>query len=113
MRDTDSVLAQYRQNGALDTAVSSVTQTPGISQGAELLYLKAFAQQSCFDEELCRDHLRALWTAFCLHHEHLVDTSSYDACLLKLWNEISETGDGTSEWDSFESFGNFMCKYLV
>lgn len=113
MESTESILAQYRQTSDLDAAVTSGDQNPGISSYAEYLYLKAFARQSFFDEEICRDHLRILWTAFCLHHELLVDTSSYDTLLQKLWDVLSEIGDGTSEWDGFDGFDNFMCKYLV
>jgi hypothetical protein len=54
-----------------------------------------------------------LWTAFCLHHELLIDTASYDHYLLELWNEMCEFGDGKSEWDEFDDFDRFMGRYLA
>lgn len=113
MANAESALTKYKQNGDLDVAVTGNNQSPGISQWAEYLYLKAFARQSFFDEEICRDHLRMLWTAFCLHHELLIDTASYDHYLLELWNEMCEFGDGKSEWDEFDDFDRFMGRYLA
>ena len=49
-----------------------------VSREAEMEYLKEFARQGCFDEELSRDQLRCLWTAYCLHHGLDADTSGYD-----------------------------------
>ena len=65
---------------------------------AEFDFLSDFVAENCFDVEVCRDQLRVLWTAFCLHHGLIVDTHNYDLHLLKLWQEIQKTGDGTSEW---------------
>ena len=80
---------------------------------AELQFLQNYVTGSCFDEEISRDHLRMLWTAYCLHHNLDVDTAGYDNDLLVLWMALSETGDGTSEWEDYNEFGNFMCRYLV
>lgn len=79
----------------------------------ELAFLCDFIRESCFDEEICRDQLRALWTAFCIHRDYNVDTHAYDTTLLELWAVLRETGDGTSDWSDFDSFDNFMCAYLV
>lgn len=84
-----------------------------IDREAEFEYLMGYTTQSCFDEEICRDHLRILWTAYCLHHNLDVDTADYDNDLLKLWNSLEETGDGTSEWENYDGLDLFMCKYLV
>lgn len=84
-----------------------------IDREAEFDYLLGYVAQSCFDEEICRDRLRMLWTAYCLHQNLDVDTAGYDNDLLKLWNGLEETGDGTSEWGSYNEFDCFMCKYLV
>lgn len=80
---------------------------------AEFEFLIAFVTESCFDEEICRDHLRMLWTAFCLHHGLDADTNVYDCYLSELWKRLQDTGDGTSEWEDFNGFDSFMCKYLV
>lgn len=84
-----------------------------IDIAAEFGFLTGYAVESCFDEETCRNHLRMLWTAFCLHHGLDADTHAYDCYLSELWNWLQETGDGTSEWVDFNGFENFMCKYLV
>ena len=41
---------------------------------AEFDFLSDFVAENCFDVEVCRDQLRVLWTAFCLHHGLIVDT---------------------------------------
>lgn len=79
----------------------------------ELVFLKSFAEESCFDEEICRDQLRMLWTAFCLHSNYDVDTYGYDLTLHELWEVLQEAGDGTSDWSDYDGFDKFMCAYLV
>lgn len=64
-----------------------------IDIAAEFGFLTGYAVESCFDEEICRDHLRMLWTAFCLYHG------------------LEPTP--TTEWADFNGFENFMCKHLV
>lgn len=80
---------------------------------SEFNYLRQYIAESCFDEEICRDLLRMLWTAYCLHHGLDVDTSGYDNDLLELWSELEKTGDGTADWSNYDDFDNFMCAYLV
>lgn len=84
-----------------------------ISREAEMKYLKEFVRQSCFDEEVSRDQLRCLWTAYCLHHGLDADTSVYDNDLRELWNTTAEDESETADWSDYNSFDNFMCKYLV
>ena len=84
-----------------------------VSREAEMEYLKEFARQSCFDEELSRDQLRCLWTAYCFHHGLDVDTSGYDNDLLGLWSATAEEEPETADWSDYGSFENFMCRYLV
>lgn len=64
------------------------------------------------DDETCRDQLRALWTAHCLHYSLDVDTSGYDNDLLSLWNKIQETGAGADAWEGYDAFDLFMSEYL-
>lgn len=84
-----------------------------VSREAEMEYLKEFVRQSCFDEELSRDQLRCLWTAYCLHHGLDADTSGYDYDLMDLWNATAENEPETADWSDYDNFDNFMCKYLV
>ncbi len=84
-----------------------------VSRETEMKYLKEFVRQGCFDEELCRDQLRCLWTAYCLHHRLDADTSEYDNDLMELWNTTAEDEPETADWGDFDSFDNFMCRYLV
>ena len=84
-----------------------------VSREAEMEYLKEFARQGCFDEELGRDQLRCLWTAYCLHHGLDADTSGYDNDLLELWDATAEDEDETADWSDHDSFEDFMCRYLV
>ena len=79
---------------------------------SELAYLTEYVRESCFDEEISRDRLRMLWTAYCMHHG--IDTGSvrYDSIIFKLWGVMQETGDGTSEWSDVGEFARFMIAYL-
>lgn len=113
MLDSSKVKELLQQDGYFDAVTLIETLEGGISRKAEYLYLKAYVEQSCFDEDICRDRLRMLWTAYCLHHELFVDTSEYDRDLTELWSKMSEIGDGTSDWNSYSSFDFFMCRYLV
>ena len=84
-----------------------------MNKTAEFDFLSDFVAENCLDVEVCRDQLRVLWTAFCLHHGLIVDTHNFDLHLLKLWERLQETGDGTSEWANLDEFENFMCAYMV
>lgn len=84
-----------------------------VSREAEMEYLKEFARQGCFDEELGRDQLRCLWTAYCFHQRLDVDTSGYDSGLLDLWDTMAEEEAEKAGWSDYDSFDNFMCRYLV
>lgn len=78
-----------------------------------LEYIKDFAQEAFFENEVCRDQLRSLWTAYCLHNNLAVDTSTYDSDLWELFGVVSLAEEETAEWSDFDSFDNFMCAYLV
>lgn len=84
-----------------------------MERNAELKFMVSFATQSCFDEDICRDLFRMLWTAYCLHYNLDVDTASYDSDLRELWEAVAADEEGTSDWSDFDSFGSFMCRYLV
>lgn len=78
-----------------------------VSREAEMKYLKAFVRQGCFDEELSRDQFR------CLHHGLDADTSGYDNDLKELWSATAEDEAETADWSDYDSFDNFMCRFLV
>lgn len=84
-----------------------------IDRADEFAYMVQFASHNCFDDELARDQLRALWTAYCFRHDLDVDTSEYDADLAKLWDIVAEDEDDTADWSDYSSFDSFMCRYLV
>ena len=84
-----------------------------ISREAEMKYLKEFTRQNCFDGETIRDQLRCLWTAYCIHYGLDVDTLGYDNDLFALWDTLVEGEPETEGWRDYDSFDNFMCKYLV
>ena len=103
-----------RHMGIMDDAADAIEDLQThISRVAEFDFMLSYVQESCFDEEICRDWLRMLWTVYCLHHGLEVDTSDYDNDLLELWNKLTETSDETSDWSDFSSFDHFMCTYLV
>lgn len=83
------------------------------TKSRELEYMKKFAQESYFDDELSRDQLRSLWTAYCLHNDLIVDTYTYDNDIMELWSVVSLGEEDTAEWSDFDSFDNFMCAHLV
>ena len=80
---------------------------------AEFKCMAYFAMQSCFDEDICRDLFRILWTAYCLHHNLDVDTASYDSDLREMWEAVAADEEDTADWSDFDSFGSFMYRYLV
>lgn len=80
-----------------------------VNRENEKKYMLNFIQQCSFDNELSRNQLRCLWTAYCFHHRLDVDTLGYDHDLIDLWNIIEEK----DKWIDFDIFDNFMCKYLV
>lgn len=116
MEDREGIQFQLgilRRDGYHAAARIIESQQGKVSREAEMEYLKEFAGQSCFDEELSRDQLRCLWTAYCFHHRLDVDTSGYDNDLLGLWNATAEEEPETADWSDYGSFENFMCRYLV
>lgn len=84
-----------------------------VNDDDELAYLTEYLRESCFDDEISRDRLRMLWTAYCMHSGIDVNTARYNALLLRLWEELLETGNGTSDWSDSWEFTKFMCAYLM
>lgn len=84
-----------------------------LQSDVEMDWMKRYARESSFDDEICCDRLRMLWTTYCLHYGLDVDTFRYDCNLEELWKVVAETELEATDWGDLESFGNFMCKYLV
>lgn len=109
-----------RHMGIMDEAADAIEelekeverQKDRLYSGTELEWLKHFVRESSFDDEVSRDQLRCLWTAFCLHYNFIVDTADYDANLRKLWEAVAETEEDTADWGDYESFDNYLAKYL-
>lgn len=52
-----------------------------MDRNAEFNYMLAFAVESSFENELSRDQLRCLWTAYCFHNNLDADTYPHKASL--------------------------------
>lgn len=72
-----------------------------------------FAEEAFIGEEVAAAQLRSLWTAYCLHHNLDVDTRAYDDDLRELWDSVSREEEDTPNWSNFDSFGRFMCAWVV
>lgn len=52
-----------------------------MDRNAEFNYMLAFVVESSFENELSRDQLRCLWTAYCFHNNLDADTYEYESPL--------------------------------
>ena len=112
--DSREVKKLLRIDGYMDALTLIESLENCISQKAEFEYIKAFVRESSFDDDLSRQQFRCLWTAYCFHHERIVDTESYDSELKELWNFMVNCGYPLSRWwSTFEKFDAFMCRHLV
>ena len=102
-----------RHMGLMDEAADAIEHlNNNIPILAEFEFLTGYVAESCFDEEICRDRLRMLWTAFCLHQGIDVDTRDYDELLGRLWAKMEEAEDYSGDWADAASFDIFMARYL-
>lgn len=81
MVTVEKIIAELKIGGYLDAAEYIERQFATINRTAEFGYMKAFIVEGDFSDERYRAQLRALWTAYCLHHNLDVDTTEYDADL--------------------------------
>ena len=58
------------------------------------------------------EQLRALWTAFCIHRDLLVDTNEYDVKLISIYGHLYHTSDTAKDHDDFNTFYNYMSEFL-
>ena len=112
MVTVETIIAELKVGGYLDAAEYIERQFATINRTAEFGYMKAFIIEGDFTEDACRSQLRALWTAYCLHHNLDVDTLEYDDDLLGLWSEMHKLGNANG-WSEYGEFVEFMCGLLV
>ena len=88
-----------------------------MSRNDEFQFIVSFAAGAFFDEEIFRDRLRSLWTAYCLHYGIDAGTEEYANELSRLWGTVSasevcgEESD-TADWSDYDSFHLFMRTYI-
>lgn len=81
---------------------------------AELDYIIEFARTYAddLDVKIVREQLRALWTAYCLHHRLDCDTGPYDSDISNVWFASVEPSasafDDSDDFHSFDSFDLYM-----
>lgn len=78
----------------------------------ELSWINSFASEGFFNDGTSANQLRALWTAYCLHHSLNTDTKDYDDDLRAIWQALQANGGALPYWDDYESFDNFMTNHL-
>lgn len=84
-----------------------------MDRNAEFNYILAFVVESSFENELSRDQLRCLWTAYCFHNNLDADTYEYDGDIRALWNAIAAQEPDSADWHDLDSFAYSMCMCLV
>ena len=112
MVTVEKIIAELKIGGYLDAAEYIERQFATINRTAEFGYMKVFIVEGDFSDERYRAQLRALWTAYCLHHNLDVDTTEYDADLNGLWNIMHRTGNANG-WENYSEFDDFMCELVV
>lgn len=112
MVDVQKIIAELKIGGYLDAAQYIEQQFASLNRTAEFGYMKAFIIEGDFTEDVYRTQLLALWTAYCLHQNLVVDTMGYDDDLLGLWNIMHRAGNANG-WSNYKEFDDFMSKNLV
>lgn len=101
-----------RRDGYNAAANRMESLSTSINKDAEMQYMLDFIRESedrFSDDVQTHNQFRALWTAFCFHHDLVVDTDEYDVRLITLWDNIPCKGTALI-WEDFYSF---MCELLV
>lgn len=88
------------------------TTSRRLSQSDESKFMAEFIQQSILKEELFRNQLRMLWTAYCLHQSAPVGSGTFECGLMYLWGVLQKDNSGAAGWGSYEGFEEFMSAYL-
>lgn len=76
----------------------------------------AEAEPEEWENMVCCNQLKALWTAYCIVERMDVDTGRYGNDLARLWAAVISTMEieGSSHvFADFGTFGDFMCEDLV
>lgn len=74
----------------------------------EFDYILEFIEGGDFVQFVEVKQLRALWTAFCLHHGLDHDTRTYDCYALEMWNYLQDNLTCPWQPDNFVNFRLFM-----
>lgn len=112
MVTVEKIISELKVGGYLDAAQYIERQLATINRTAEYGYMKAFIIEGDFTEDVYRNQLRALWAAYCLHQNLVVDMMDYDNDLLGLWSEMHKLGNANG-WSEYGEFVEFMCGLLV
>ena len=80
-----------------------------INKKEEYEYILTFIKEAeeSVSEPLIFNQVRALWTAFCLHHNVCVDTHDYDWRVMELAKAMGV------EYKNLNQFDNELAQYLV
>ena len=62
-----------------------------------------------FDNSVCLEQLRALWTAYCIHNRYECDTYTYDVEIKELYKKYAQQNTSLT----VEQFDEFMCEHLI
>lgn len=100
-------LEQLRIGGYREEADTMEALAKSMNLRAEYDYLMQFVKDNSFYDAHIQNQLRALWTAFCFHAIWEADTEPYDKALQEIWAVLK------SNWKDFDTFDNFMCKFLA
>ena len=84
-----------------------------MDRNAEFNYILAVEVESSFENELSRDQLRCLRTAYCFHNNLDADPYEYDGDIRALWTAIAAQEPDSAGWRDLASFAYSMCMYLV
>lgn len=68
-----------------------------------------YVKSADWNNHVCFEQLRALWTAYCIHNHYECDTYAYDTKLRELYEEYAQHDVSLTA----EQFDEYMCNYLV
>ena len=74
---------------------------------SEFQVIVDYARNADFDNSICWEQLRALWTTYCIHNKYECDTSAYDSKLIEIWSCMNMNES------EFSRFDTYMCEHLV
>ena len=76
-------------------------------------FVRKFARSVDFGVEIWAEQLKAVWTAFCLRWDVIVDTGEYDLMISKIHTALTESQTAGKDCPEFDEFDSYMCGLLV